>query len=136
MTSTNRIRHHMVTNIVTVTPGTEIMRAVHMLVENDVSGMPVVEPNGKLVGILTERNCIDVALQAGYFDEAGGRVADYMSSPVETVSPDDSLMDVANRFRRSAYRRFPVVDDGRLIGLIGRRDVLMALTSGAWFSHP
>ena len=123
----------MVTSLVTVTPDTEIMRAVQLLVENDISGMPVVETDGQIAGILTERDCIDVALQAGYFDESGGRVEDYMSSPVETVSPDDSLMDVADRFRQSSFRRFPVVEDGRLIGLISRRDVLMALAGGAWF---
>jgi CBS domain-containing protein len=136
MNAANRIRDHMATELVTVTPDTEIMRAVHLLVQHDISGMPVIEVNGRLVGILTERNCIDVALQAGYFDESGGRVADYMSSPVETVGPDDSLMDVADRFRQSSFRRFPVVEDGRLIGLISRRDVLTALRSGAWFSKP
>jgi CBS domain-containing protein len=130
----NRIRDHMATELVTVTPDTEIMRAVHLLVQHDISGMPVVEANARLVGILTERNCIDVALQAGYFDESGGCVADFMSSPVETVDPDDSLMDVADRFRQSSFRRFPVVENGRLIGLISRRDVLTALRSGAWFS--
>jgi len=136
MNMANRIRDHMATELVTVTPDTEIMRAVHLLVQHDISGMPVVEANARLVGILTERNCIDVALQAGYFDESGGCVADFMSSPVETVDPDDSLMDVADRFRQSSFRRFPVVEDGRLIGLISRRDVLTALRSGAWFSKP
>lgn len=134
MTNTNRIRDHMVTSIITVTPDTEIMRAVYLLVRHDISGMPVIDADGHLTGILTERNCIDVALQAGYFDESGGRVEDYMSRPVETVSPDDSLMDVADRFRQSTFRRFPVVEDGRLIGLISRRDVLTALASGAWFN--
>ena len=134
LNTANRIRDYMTTDMVTVSPDTEIMRAVHLLVQHDISGMPVIETDGQLVGILTERNCIDVALQAGYFDESGGRVEDYMSSPVETVHPDDSLMDVANRFRQSTFRRFPVVEGGRLIGLIGRRDVLTALKSGAWFS--
>lgn len=136
MKTANRIRDHMATEMVTVTPDTEIMRAVHLLVQNDISGMPVIDSEGCLVGILTERNCIDVALQAGYFDESGGRVADYMSEPVETVGPDDSLMDVADRFRLSSFRRFPVVEDGQLIGLISRRDVLNALRSGAWFKKP
>jgi len=134
MTTANRIRDHMATNVVTVTPDTEIMRAVNLLVEHDISGLPVIAADGSLMGILTERNCIDVALQAGYFDESGGRVEDYMSHPVETVHADDSLMDVADRFRHSTFRRFPVVENGRLIGLISRRDVLTALRSGAWFS--
>ncbi|MDH3642459.1 MAG: CBS domain-containing protein, partial [Gammaproteobacteria bacterium] len=66
--------------------------------------------------------------------EAGGLVADYMSAPVHTVGPDDSLMDLAELFAASPFRRCPVVEDGRLIGLICRRDVLGALKGGAWFS--
>ncbi len=109
---------------------------VNLLVEQDISGVPVVDDDGVLVGILTERDCIRVALSAGYYDELGGAVRNFMSEPVETASPDDNLMDVANRFATSTYRRFPVVDDGRLVGLISRRDVLEALLTGAWFKKP
>jgi CBS domain-containing protein len=123
----------MTTDLVTITPDTELMRAVYLLVEHDVSGMPVVDENGNLVGILTERDCIATAINAGYFDEAGGSVRDFMSSPVETAEPDDSLMDIADRLSKSTYRRFPVVEDGRLVGLISRRDVLEALKQGSWF---
>ena len=128
-----RVREHMTTDLVTITPDTEIMRAVYLLVEHDISGMPVVDERGNLIGILTERDCIATAIQAGYFDEAGGSVRDFMSSPVETAAADDSLMDIAERLSKSIYRRFPVVEDGRLIGLISRRDVLEALKQGSWF---
>ena len=128
-----RVREHMTTDLVTITPDTEIMRAVYLLVEHDISGMPVVDEGGNLLGILTERDCIATAIQAGYFDEAGGSVGDYMSHPVETAEADDSLMDIAERMSNSTYRRFPVLDDGRFVGLISRRDVLKALKQGAWF---
>lgn len=133
MSAALRVRDYMTSSLVTITPDTEIMRAVHMLVEHDISGMPVVDDEGKLIGILTERDCIATALQAGYFDEAGGSVRDFMSSPVETADPDDSLMDIADRLSKSSHRRFPVVEEGRLVGLISRRDVLQALKQGAWF---
>jgi len=68
-----------------------------------------------------------------YFDEEGGPVSEFMTAPVETVGPDDSLMDVAVRMAKSSYRRFPVVDNGKLIGLIGRRDVLKVLAGSGWF---
>jgi CBS domain-containing protein len=126
----------MSTDVITVTPDTEIMRAVQILVDHDISGVPIVEERGQLVGILTERDCIEVAVTAGYFDEAGGRVRDYMTSPVETCQPTDSLMDVAARLITSRYRRYPVVEDARLIGLISRRDVLRALKKASWFSKP
>jgi len=125
----------MSTELVTITPDTEIMRAVYLLVKHDISGMPVVDEEGELVGILTERDCIATAINAGYFDEAGGPVRDFMSSPVETAEADDSLMNVADRLSKSIYRRFPVIEDGRLVGLISRRDVLEALKQGSWFKR-
>ena len=129
-----RVRDFMKTNPLSISPETEIMRAVHLLVAKDISGLPVTDAQGRVVGILTERDCIAVALQAGYFDELGGRVEQYMTTPVETVEPDSSLMDLAELFARAPFRRCPVVEEGRLVGLICRRDILRALTSGAWFS--
>ena len=130
-----RVRDFMTKNPLSISPETEIMRAVHLLVAEDISGLPVTDAQGRLVGILTERDCIAVALQAGYFDELGGRVEQYMTTPVETVEPDSSLMDLAELFARSPFRRCPVVEEGRLVGLICRRDILRALTSGAWFPN-
>ena len=130
-----RVRDFMKTNPLSISPETEIMRAVHLLVAEDISGLPVTDAQGRLVGILTERDCIAVALQAGYFDELGGPVEQYMTTAVETVEPDSSLMDLAELFARSPFRRCPVVEEGRLVGLICRRDILRALTSGAWFPN-
>lgn len=128
-----RVRDYMTANVLTVTPGTEITQVIQMLIEHDISGVLVVDENGALVGIVTERDCIAVASAAGYYDEWGGPVERYMSAPVETVTPDENLVDVAVRMTNSPYRRFPVVDNLRLVGLIGRRDVLKALGSGSWF---
>ena len=133
--SSLRVVDYMTCDVVTVTQETEIMRAVSMLVAKDISGVPVVDEKTNVVGLLTERDCLEVALSAGYFDEPGGRVADFMSAPVETVTSQDKLMDVAVRFRDTPYRRFPVVDDGRLLGVISRRDVLRAMQKGAWFKR-
>ena len=125
----------MTTDLHTIGSHEEIMRAVHLLVSEDISGLPVVDAAGALVGILTERDCIEVSLQAGYFDELGGKVEQYMSAPVTTVTPDTPLMDLAELFVRSAFRRCPVVEAGTLVGIVCRRDVLRALSGGAWFKR-
>ena len=130
-----RVRDYMTPLPLGVPPDTEIMRVINLFVEHDVSGMPVVDADGALVGFVTERDCISVALQSGYFDEVGGAVAEVMSRDIHTVHPDDSLMDVAELFESSPFRRCPVVEDGKLVGLIARRDVLRALVQGAWFDH-
>lgn len=129
-----RVRDLMSTDLITVSPETQIMQAVHLLVENDISGLLVVDEQQRLQGILTERDCIRIAVLAGYHDEAGGRVADYMTTGVRTAEPDDSVMEMAELFAESSFRRCPVVEDGRLVGLICRRDILRALQAGAWFS--
>lgn len=129
-----RVGDMMTKELVTVSPDTGVMRAISIMVMHDVSGVPVVE-QGRLVGILTERDCIVTAAHSGYFDEPGGRVAEYMSSPVETVGPHTTLMDLAERFLASRFRRFPVIDDGKLVGLVSRRDVLEVLNDSAWFDN-
>ena len=128
-----RVRDYMVTDPITIRPETEVMSVARLLVEQDISGAIVVDAERRVVGILTERDFIEVALNAGYFDERGGSVSEYMSTEVESVGPDDGLVDVAARFVHSPYRRYPVIEDGRLVGVIARRDVLRALRSDSWF---
>ena len=128
-----RVSDYMVSDLLTVTPDTEITQVVNVLIEHDMSGALVVDQEGALVGIVTERDCIAVASSAGYYEEWGGPVSKYMSSPVEHVALDDNLVDVAVRMASSPHRRFPVIDDGRLVGILTRREVLRALGSGSWF---
>lgn len=130
-----RVRDYMSGDVVTVDPDLGIMQLVQLLVERDISGVIVVDPEGHLVGIVTERDCIGVALQAGYFDELAGTAAELMTTEVETVGADESLVDVAARMVESPHRRFPVVEDGRIVGLLSRRDVLRALECGSWFAE-
>lgn len=131
-----KVRDYMTTEVVTVALDTEITRVVNLLIEKDISGLVVVDAAGKPVGIITERDCIETATQAGYFDEPGGPAKDYMSTPIESVTPDDNLVNVAVRMAGSVYRRYPVLEDGHLVGIIGRREVLRALGSGSWFRLP
>ena len=114
-------------SVVTFSPDTEVMDAIHELVEKQISGAPVVDERGNLVGILTERDCLGNVLKAGYYGEAAGRVSEYMSTEVEYVEADTILMQIAENFVKPPSRRFPVVHQNRLVGLISRRDVLRAV---------
>ncbi|MBT8086087.1 MAG: CBS domain-containing protein [Woeseia sp.] len=136
MSMTLRVSDAMTTELHCIRPDREIMGAAHRLVTLNISGLLVVDARDVLVGILTERDCIGVVLQAGYFDETAGRVADYMSTELQTIDASSSLMDVAERFAHGSHRRYPVLDADRLVGVIARRDILRALTSGAWFAAP
>jgi CBS domain-containing protein len=121
------VKDHMATEVVTLHPDMEILRAAHVLISCDISGAPVLDQHGRLTGVLTERDCMKVALQAGYHGEPGGLVRDYMSPEPVSVNPDDTILELAERFINGKYRRYPVLDGGRLVGVISRRDVMRAM---------
>jgi CBS domain-containing protein len=120
-------RDFMAASLITFTPDMDVMEAVRILVEKRISGAPVVDEHGNLLGMLSEKDCLRVALSAGYHGDWGGRVAEYMNPDVECVDAETSVLDIARKFIEGKYRRYPVVKDSRLVGQISRRDVLKAL---------
>jgi len=122
-----RVRDYMAGRLVKFTPETGVLDAIHELVHHRIAGAPVVNDQGELVGMLSETDCLKVALGAGYYGDAGGPVRDYMTPVVETVDADMSIVDLAQKFCESGYRRFPVLQGTRLVGQISRRDILRAL---------
>jgi CBS domain-containing protein len=122
-----RVRDFMASHLVTLSADMELLDAIALLVEKQVSGAPVLDSQGNLVGILTERDCLARTVAASYYGEAAGRVAEVMSQETQTVEADTSIMDVAASFADSKFRRYPVMDDNRLVGIISRRDVLRAV---------
>jgi CBS domain-containing protein len=121
------VKDHMSKNVVTLDPDTEILRAAHTLITHDISGAPVLDKHGRLIGILTERDCMRVAMQADYHGIPGGLVKDHMSTSPRSVAPGESILDLAQLFISGRFHRYPVVDNGRLIGVISRRDVMRAM---------
>jgi CBS domain-containing protein len=119
----------MKVDLVTLAPNTEIVRAVAILLENKVSGACVLDASGDLVGVLSKRDCLKAALNASYYKQWGGIVADYMSPNPETLDADIDLVDAAERMIASSFRRFPVIRDGHFVGQISRTDVLEALSA-------
>ena len=121
------VKDHMVTNVITLDPDMEILRATQLLIRHDISGAPVLDKHGRLIGVLTERDCMRVALHAGYHGAPGGLVRDYMNAAPVSVSPEDTILELAERFVNERYRRYPVLDGGRLVGVISRREVMRAM---------
>lgn len=117
----------MTRNVVSVRPDDDVLVAVRTLVSNKISGMPVIDNIGNLMGIITEKDCMAVALSAGYHGEAGGKVADFMSAQVTTVGTGTPVVEIAEQFAQHSYRRLPVMESGRVVGVVSRRDVLWLL---------
>jgi CBS domain-containing protein len=117
----------MARNLVVLAPEMDVLHAIGIFVEKQISGAPVLDRFGTLVGILSEKDCMRIALTAGYYGEWGGRVEEYMHAPVATIDADMPIVEVAQLFAEREYRRYPVTEDARLVGQISRSDVLRAL---------
>jgi CBS domain-containing protein len=122
-----RIRNYMATELTLLRPEMEILHAMEILLEKRISGAPVVDTEGAVVGVLSKKDCLRAALNAAYFQEWGSPVAGFMSTKVEVLEADMDLVAAAERFLASNYRRFPVLQEGRLVGQISRADLLRAL---------
>ena len=118
-----RVRDFMATSVMSFTADMPISDAVRTLVKYKHSGAPVVDAEGRVVGMLSEKDCLIATVLA----TGQAFVGDYMSTTVESVAPDTSLLEVAEGFVQAEFKRFPVVADGLLVGQISRFDVLRAL---------
>jgi CBS domain-containing protein len=127
-----KVADYMSRKLVTFRPETGVVEAMGVLLDKKISGAPVVDADGHLVGVLSEVDVMAVVIQDSYYNEDAGIVADYMKAPVDTVDPECDIYALAERFHREHRRRYPVVKNGKLVGQISRRDVLRA----AWdFMH-
>ncbi len=121
------VKDYMSNIVVRFTPDMDVLEALRIILEKDIPGGPVLDKIGNLVGVLSEKDCLNAVLTASYHEEWGGRVAEFMSDQVETVQADDNIADVAKRFIERSFTHFPVLYDNRLVGQISRRNVLKAL---------
>ncbi|ORU91548.1 MAG: CBS domain-containing protein [Cycloclasticus sp. symbiont of Bathymodiolus heckerae] len=123
------IKDYMATNLTTFTPEMEISEAIQYLNTHKISGAPVVDERGNLAGILSEKDCLKVALQSTYYEDwVGGEVSEYMTANVETVADTASVVDIADKFLKFSFKRYPVInEEGDLVGQISRSDILRAM---------
>ena len=121
------VREYIEKDLIMFKPDTNVMSAMQTLIDYKISAAPVVDNNRKVIGIISEIDCIKPFLGSSYYNEMGNLVSELMSTSVVTVNAESSLMEVAQKFLDLRFRRFPVVEHGKLIGQISRRDVLRAL---------
>lgn len=119
----------MDTVVPTLNPDKPILEAVDYLLENRVTGAPVIDSKQRILGILTEFDCLRILAEGGLdADVPRGNVSDYMSVSVTTVPPRMDIYYAAGVFLANRFRRLPVVDgDGRVVGAITRLDILRAI---------
>ncbi len=128
MKSLPKIGEFMDAVVPTLTPETQIMKAVDFLLRHRVTGAPVVDSEGRLMGIITETDLLKLVtegIQGQPPTEA--TVAEYMTTDVVTVRPTVDIYYVAGIFLNNKFRRRPVVNGGKIVGAITRYDLLRVI---------
>ena len=120
------VNDYMESAMITVTPDIDIVEAAQTLQEYRLSGIPVVDDNKRLVGFLSEKDCLHTVLSAVYNQDYGDLVSDRMTKDLRTVHPTDNITDVAERFLKDGVRMYPVLDKDVLVGVISRQSILKA----------
>ena len=121
-----KVRDYMTSRLVTFSPDTNVVEAMDSFLKHRISGAPIVDDDGNMIGILSEVDLMQVVVQDSYYDESVGIVSDYMRTEVDTIDPEMDIYALAEKFIKEHRRRYPVVSNGKLIGQISRRDVLRA----------
>ncbi len=139
-------RAFMSKNLLTLSPETDAIEAIAMLLEHRFSGAPVVDKDGKFLGVFSERYIMQLLINSAYEQVPSTRVDAFMNTDQgRLIDETTDLLEVARIFLDTYYRRLPVLKDGKLIGQISRRDVLSAehhlahVIKGRWRSlldHP
>jgi CBS domain-containing protein len=143
----------MTSDVITLSPETDILKAARLLLDKSINGAPVVDDEGKVLGILCQSDLVAqqkrvpmpsiFTLLDGFISLTSSKqldkeirkiaaltVTDAMTSDPVTVGPDTQLETIAGLMVDSSFHTLPVVEDGRLVGIIGKQDVLRTLLQG------
>ncbi len=122
-----KVKYIRTTPVLSVTPDTPVQSALDIMLQERKSGLPVVDEGGELVGMISEFDLLILLLQSTEEQRPDARVAEFMTTEVETIDEDASIPDAARRFWTKPIRRLPVVRDGQLVGIITRRDIIRVI---------
>jgi CBS domain-containing protein len=150
------VKDTMTQNVISIDPGASVLDAARLMLQNHISGLPVVDKDGKLVGIVTEADFLrrtelgtqrrrprwlEFVVGPGrladeYAHASGRKVGEIMTPDPCTVSADDSLEDLVELMQRRRIKRLPVIHDGRMVGIVSRANLMLALASLAREAPP
>ena len=122
------VRDYMTRDLITFTPDQTIESVMQALINNRISGGPVVNDKNELIGIISEGDCIKQISESRYYNMPmqDKTIEKHMAMDVETIDGNMNIFDAANKFLEAKRRRFPIVENGKLVGQISQKDVLKA----------
>jgi CBS domain-containing protein len=122
------VREFMDKSFITLTPEMDVYRAIDIMLKGGITGAAVVDTKERLVGVLSEKDCLRTLVHGAYSSLPSGKVSDFMSENPETIHADLDVFSVADKFLNCTYRRLLVVDEEKkLVGQITRRDLLRVI---------
>ncbi len=107
--------------LITVRPDTPIQEAIKLMVDFKITGIPVVEGDNRLVGVVSEKDVLKLLYNA---QDKTRHVCDFMTDAVRSFEADNTIMEICQCLINNNFRRIPITDDGKLVGVISRKDVI------------
>ena len=114
----------MTRRLVTLSPEMDVFKAIDMLARNHFSGAPVIDKNRTLLGMFTEKSCLEVLVDAACEGLPTNQVGAFMSEPAHTICETTTMLEMAQVFLNKRTRRLPVLKDRKLVGQVSRRDLI------------
>jgi CBS domain-containing protein len=123
-----KVKDYMTTKLITFKPSQSVQEVVESLIKYKISGGPVVNDKQELVGIISEGDCLKQLSESRYYNMPleHDNVEKRMATNIETIDGNMDVFDAANKFLQSKRRRFPIVENGKLVGQISQKDILKA----------
>lgn len=126
--SSLKVSDYMSRDLITFKPNQSVEEVINTLIKHRISGGPVVNDKNELVGIISEGDCIKQISESRYYNMPMDQdsIEKHMVKNVETIDGNLDVFDAANKFLNSKRRRFPIVENGKLVGQISQKDILKA----------
>ena len=123
-----QVKDYMTENLITFRKDQFVVEVMETLIKNKISGAPVVNEHHELLGIISDGDCMKQISESRYYNMPIGdmKVEQYMETDVPTIDKNVSIFDCASLFYKHNCRRFPIIENGKLIGQISRKDILCA----------
>lgn len=132
-----KVSDYMTRNLITFSENQPVIDVMNTLIKKRISGGPVVNEKNELIGIISEGDCIKEISHSRYYNQPleNAKVKDHMVTDIETIDGNMNVFDAADKFLTSKRRRFPILENGKLVGQISQKDVLKAalrLKGNSW----